>query len=498
MLCFCCNKTMINENDIINAKIDGVEKTCIRIGGDEFGLPKHLMQGEKKASYIYKDGKLTQYYWEGLTSINGNKYVYFSPINLIPIMAIGTYERENALSILASFANALLLIPKDEITLESGIIPLWRLYIIKDGGVLILGEDLSNIFSVMREDKERREEVVDFLKKGTEKGFTLISQFTQLLYYSLTTDIPYSDDNVRSYNYKEIPLSFYREGFKNLDEKTIGFINFVLHAKPLEMRDISGNKTAVENLSWFVSRTENLSWNVLNQDKNESDAIKDKVKNSKEYQNFWEKTEKGARRNRFWRVKGTIIIVSVIIASFTLGFGIPYVKSFFDPPLTKLLEPVDIIYAFYDGQNSLDIQKMTTALKSAKAPQENEVINLFVTTRMRYAHEGFEPVVRADSWLEEGKKAIYEQSFIYGVTNLEITKNGESSFIAKGIWYTPYAYDEDDDKNEMIDGKTVYKYSVTQRFTFTFNKRGWYNITGLETVESEYLGTEIIETYSLL
>lgn len=488
---------MITTKDIINHVVDGELKTCIKLGRDDFGLPKHLMQGEKKCGYLLKNGELIPHYWEGLVSIDGYKYVYFPQIDILPVSTIATCQRANALKVLREFAYVISKAPASFASLESEVFPLWRLYILPEDGVLVLSEDISNIFAVMQEEHERKDQIVDFLKRGNEKGFTLISQFTQLLYYSLTSIMPYADDDVRNHRYNEIPLNFFRkERFENLKEESIGFINFVLHAKSREMRDIEGNRTSWENLEWFITRTSALDWSVENLNDNDSTQILKQVKETAEYKAFEEKTIRGAKRTRFWRVKGTIIIISAIALVCILGFGIPYVKSFFDPPYTKLLTPKDMVYAFYDGQNSLDVDKLTGALKKTKAPQETEVINLFVTTRMRYANEGFEPVVRADKWVENGKPAIYEQAFVYGVSDLEVIQEAEDTFVATSIWYTPYAYEESEESAEKKAGNFVYTYKVTQRFTFTWNKRGWYNITALDTLSSEYLGEEVVETFS--
>ena len=53
---------MITTKDIINHVVDGELKTCIKLGRDDFGLPKHLMQGEKKCGYLLKNGELIPHY----------------------------------------------------------------------------------------------------------------------------------------------------------------------------------------------------------------------------------------------------------------------------------------------------------------------------------------------------------------------------------------------------------------------------------------------------
>lgn len=495
---------MAKDNEIIEIMVDGGMKTAIRLGDDSFGVPKHLMQGEKMPGYRYHDGNIEPWYWQGLTSSHGQKYVYFDPIQIESITAIATTRRKDALSALKHFALILSSAPKGFADLQTGAIPLWRLYLGQGDDVLILPPDLSDVFSVMKEDVERQQNVNAFLKKDVEGGFRLISQFGQLLYFALTGIAPYADEKIRHYEYREIPLALYQDSlFGSLDEKTLGFINFILHAKSQDMRDIAGNRTAEKNMAWFASRTTSLSWNVENISEETLLEAKKAVEGSLEYKDFWQKTEKGAARHTFWRTKGAIIIVSLIAASCILGFGIPYVWSFFKPPYTQYMQPLDMIYSFYDAQNELDITKLEAPLKGTKAPQGSDITNLFVNSRTRMAYETYDPVVRAPDWIKAGKPEIAATAFIYGVTDVSIHEIDKNTYDATSIWYSPYDYEEteeevgSDNGKDLSTGARVYTYRVTQRFTFTWNERGWYNITRIENTGYERLGVENVGTYAV-
>ena len=105
----------------------------------------------------------------------------------------------------------------------------------------------------------------------------------------------------------------------------------------------------------------------------------------------------------------------------------------------------------------------------------------------RKAYEGFSPTVDPNEWLAEGKKPLVEGSFLYGTTDVTVTRLDERTFEAQGILYTPYPYDEEEVKAEdRPDG--AYLYTLTQTFTLEVGKRGWYEITSISSPRIDRIG----------
>ncbi len=479
--------------EIINIVRDGQDKTAIWIGSDDFGIPKHLMQGEKQHGVI-SDGKtLKEWYWDGLCAIDGERYVYFEPCKLRSIYELSTSCRSDALKIVRNTAFALKRMKKDFLDLITGVLPLFRIWIYGDTDVLILPPDLGDVFAIMRTEERKEAEVNRIIQSTAEKPFLLITEMAELLYYAATGRFPFASDTVRGSGYKEVPVSIYAK----LPEKTEGLINFIFHAKSREMRDIMGNRDGGENLDWFLRCSEGLEWPLADMTEEERDKNIERAESSEEYSAFFRTREKINKRNAFWRVKGTIIIVSVIVVLSVGGFLFNYIKHLLEPPLTKDLEPEEIIEAFYEAQSNCEPESLSTALKGCSAPQEMEVTNLFVSTRTRMAYENFDPLINANEWVEEGMPAVPESSTIYGVVLNDITETGENTYLADSTWYTPYPYDESEAVQATLTSIPVYVYDIEQSFTFTWNDRGWWNITDTEITDSEFLRTEIVSTYAL-
>ena len=483
----------MEREEIIDIIRDGEKKTAIWIGSDDMGIPKHLMQGEKRNGVI-SDGKtLREWYWDGLCAIDGERYVYFAPCRLRPIYEISTSARKDALTIVRKTAFALQQMKKDFLDLITGIFPLYRIWIYGENDVLIFPPDLGDIFAIMRTDERKEAEVNRIIQSTAEKPFLLITEMAELLYYAASGRFPFASDAVRGSGYKEVPLSFYEQ----LPEKTEGLINFIFHAKSREMRDIMGNRDDGKNLSWFLSRSENLEWPLQNRTEEERDRAIEKAESTVEFREFFEKREKITKRNTFWRVKGTIIII-VTAAVIALGsFLWNYIGNLLEPPATKDLDPVGVIEAFYESQNDCDPEGISTALKGCSAPQSMEVTNLYVSTRTRMAYENFDPLVNASEWVAAGKPDIPESSVIYGVVVEDIEETGENTYKARGVWYTPFPYSEEEEIAATADSLPVYTYEVTQSFTFTWNDRGWWNITDTEIGDYTFLGAESVGTYPL-
>ena len=480
------------EREIIDIVRDGEEKTAIWIGSDDLGIPKHLMQGEKQSGVVSDGSTLRPWIWDGLCAIDGERYVYFAPCRLRSIYEIATSARSCALRIVRNLAFAIMQSKLSFLDLVNGVLPLYRIWIMDDCDVLLLPPDLGDVFAIMRTEERREAEVNGIIQSTAEKNFLLITEMAELLYYAASGRFPFASEEVRGSGYKEAPIAMYEK----LPERTEGFISFIFHARSREMRDIMGNREGGENLSWFLRRSEDLEWGLPDSTDEEQSLRISRAEGSEAYRAFFDKRRKISRRNAFWRVQGAIIITVTVVAISVGSFIGNWIWHRLQPPMTKDLEPMAIIEAFYDAQSDCLPEEMSTALKGCSAPQEMEVTNLYVMTRTRFAYEAFDPLVNARDWVAEGKPALPEGSIVYGVVVNGIEETGENEYVAHCTWYTPFS--DSEEEMETVPGTLpVYVHDVDQSFSFTWNSRGWWNITATEIEDTEFIGVESVDAYPI-
>ena len=478
---------------IVDIERDGTPVTAIRLGLDEFGVPKHLLQGEKKEGIISDGSSIEPWYWDGFCTIDGWRYVYFGRCRIESIHSIATTHRHDALSIINKIAYALCHADSSFLDLSNGIFPLYRIYIYEGDKVLLLPPDLGDVVSIMIDEETKDRESTSLIQGKAEESFRLITEMAELMYYAAAGTLPFSRPEIKESGYKEIPLSLYA----TLPEKTDGFISFIFHARSREMRDITGNRNGAAALEWFLERSVGLEWTLGDISEEEREENVSKAEESKDAAAFLEQAGKTAKRNAFWRVKGTVITILAIAGVLLIAFLYSYISNLLKPPLTKDLDPVGIIYAVYDAQSNVDPQALDTAVKGDDLPQSMEVTNLFVTTRVRLAYESSDPAINVNDWIAQGKPAVPNNSYVYGVVVDSVEKTGENEYTAKGTWYVPFPYEETEEQEQPVAeaGSVVYRYSVTQTFSFTWNDRGWWNITDSEITEYTALEPEPIEVY---
>jgi hypothetical protein len=149
-----------------------------------------------------------------------------------------------------------------------------------------------------------------------------------------------------------------------------------------------------------------------------------------------QKDEKRYRLHHFLERQGRTILFStlaVIAVLIVLGY---YLSGFFKPRLTKGYTPEQVVEAFYQGINELNPQLVADCVVGqAGKPEADEVNRLFVSIRQQYAM-GFNKYISAAVWDSMGRPIIAVGQFVFGVTDLRITReeNGpnpvfEASFI---------------------------------------------------------------------
>lgn len=471
----------MNRLEIFSTIIEGKPSTCLVLGGKDTELPGYLLQGEKAYGYVYRDGQLRSWLWSGLTIAEGKRCIYFDPLPIFSLWDLAGKQRNAAKQVILDLCRALPLVDDAFLDLSSGIIPLWRIYGIQGGGVLLLPQSLGDLIASCADEEERTQNIATWVHHDIHPAFSLCDQMAQLLYLAVAGFPPYQDPDTREDAFRAVPLSGMQS---SVPMETLRFIDQTLSLSLTKQRDIAGNGPAQKIVgTWMASRVSQLAW---------PDVVTTKVE-TPETTTFRQGQKKRADRKVFWRKKGWIVLSVVAAVTIIGGIVGSRVKQALTPPYTFGMNDVQILQEYFAGQSELNIEKMDASLaKHVKSPAELEVTNLYVNRQTRKAYEAIDAIIDARAWIADGKPAIMEGTNVYGVTNIAITQTDTDAYrVTSEIW-TPYPYADEDQTEAQANHAVVYHYQQTQDFTFTTNKRDWRLITSITNVSYTFLEAEQI------
>lgn len=472
---------------IAHTIIKDTPMTSICIGSSSGELPKHLMTGEKSCGYIVRDDEVTPWYWQAISDRGEERFLVFDRLAILPFSEINRSLRPQAYTLLRSLAEALQKVPAGFVHPTNGFLETWRMFFLEEGGFLLLPESLSQIMLFSTSDADRFFHLGRYFKPNVEHPFGLCHQFTQFLYQAVTGFAPFEDADVREDRWRHLPLAL---GFTALNSESAQWIDWVLAMEPKEQREqVSAAYSAEENLSWWLEKTAALNWPTTD----ESQPLEVLEQQHRNVQEFRTSQHRRATRRIFWRKRGALVVTTSLIAILVFSIIGTIVYRELQPPSTAGMSPPQIIYEFIEAQNSLDVSNMGASLaRGTKNPYEMEVSGLFVSTKVRQAYEGVDPVMRADTWWEQGKPAIPETSMVYGTLSAEIIQIDESTFRAVLHTLSPLL----DGEEESTPGFLLL-HEIERIIDFDFrNTKGYWQITNITPIKETLLATHKVETYS--
>jgi len=483
---------MVVAPDIFTSVIEQKTYTCIAIGPSGVDLPSYLMQGQKAPGYIITEGKEPlPWYWDGLSVVHDKRCLYFKNINLFSITELATTKRSRALPLVRELAQALAKLPAKFLDLSSNTLPLWRIWGIEEGGFLILSQDLADLFASCAEEDVRYGMGSAWVHHGLHTPFSLCDQMVQLLYFAAIGFPPFGAIETREDGFRALPLGL---SPLDLDPKSTSFIDSTLRLSLSKQREASGNQESQRALAWFAQATENLQWNL--EDRKEAPTY-EAMRVFPTSSAFLQNQKKRSDRNIFWRKKGWIVISVACAVTIVVWFTTGRIKDALAPPYTAGMAAEQIIEEYYISQNELDLQKMEASLaKKVKNPAAMEVTNLFVSRQTRQAYEGITTQIDPNTWIANGKPDILEGTFIYGVADVRIRALDNQMYEATSVLYSPYPYFEDQEETMVKEGEIViFRYEQVQLFSIGVNKRGWFEITSLDSKDLRRLENLRIPTF---
>lgn len=167
-------------------------------------------------------------------------------------------------------------------------------------------------------------------------------------------------------------------------------------------------------------------------------------------------------------------------AAVALAILVPIVGRALAPPVTRGLEPAEVVALFYDSINTLDTEPMEDAVTGdAGRALINETLHMFLESRMAMAGRSPRRVVPAPEWDRMGRPAAPPFQ-VYGITDLEVIAEqdgAEPVFAARYYFWTPNV------EGVIVDVRPP-GVAVTERLRLRWNGKDWA-IERLESLQRE-------------
>jgi hypothetical protein len=134
-----------------------------------------------------------------------------------------------------------------------------------------------------------------------------------------------------------------------------------------------------------------------------------------------EQASRSFRRRVFWQKHWKTVLV-VVVAAVAVGvFSLTILRNLLKPRSTRGYTPLQVVETFYRSINSLDHERMQDCV-TGRAGKEliDQVIFLFVTSRVSLGYEGRSHLIPANEWEREGRPDLKPPDAVFGITDLAI------------------------------------------------------------------------------
>lgn len=403
--------------------INDKAKCGIPVAKTETSLPRKMFQGEKEPGYLITPETISPWYWEGITTIKGTRYLYSDIDKLQPLSTLAENSAASAGTRIQRLVFVYKMLNKFLSEMEISISlqltrPLLSIWLIPNRGILILPVTVVQFMEQSLSTEEENRYKRDWVKPGLSDNKAFSYQLVSLLYGALTEKAPLKEQIIRDSGYHPIPAEYLNPGI-TLECSEV--INNWLEGK-------TEYPALQEMVEWIESNKECLTKHADTKAAEKAEAQKEE---------YLRLIQKKARRSLFFRKKGTMLIIGAALLLFIVIGGSTAIYRSLQPPITEGWPPEKVVEYYYQLQNDLNMNEFDTVLsKSVKNSRENQMVYLYVTNAVRTAYGSQQGLLKAQDWLDQGRPKLEQYSLVYGITDLEIKKTGPNTFTAEYIlWY---------------------------------------------------------------
>jgi hypothetical protein len=449
------------------------DRLCIEIARGTGVLKGYEIPRNKQSALLYHSAQMIEIDWQSVQMVGDDRCcLVFCPNEHFKELPVSAFElcgtlRPRCFELLKSLSHAIEE-AGDRLYWNMDSVPLSNIWFFSNGDILLLSGQMGDALDMFELDEDRFWDKEAWYAHNCAEGFGKAHYLCQLLYYSLTTVVPFASPVVRENGFQAVPMNLLLTG---TDEQTAGLGNTVDKAIS---DDRKFQLTQRHPLAFFRNLIDGYV---------ELTPARFVPGYNPEIEAYKVKSEKRARRKAFFRKKGFItamIILAALIVGSIAGWAIWRAVK---PPLTKDLDEVEIIEYYYDALTNLDVGAMDEPLKYGySGPDMVQVSTIYVTSTVQKSYEGQSNVVDPRQWIADGMGPLPQGSIVYGVSDVKVQQLDEDVFRATITSWSSENYLDETNTLVSDSGMDIYRY--TEVVDFTFTSRGtWREIAKIEKVD---------------
>ncbi|MBI9102967.1 MAG: hypothetical protein JEY99_11160 [Spirochaetales bacterium] len=177
---------------------------------------------------------------------------------------------------------------------------------------------------------------------------------------------------------------------------------------------------------------------------------------------------------RFFRRKGSLLLVSVVTAGLIIGIIYTILSGVLAPPMTRGWPQEDVVTGFYRAINELDVEIVDDCETNKAGKRRVDMVsNLYAISRIRMGYEMVNPYINAEEWVNtrpDLRLDVGEQ--LYGIRNLNVQRLTEDSFRVTYEEWTS-AYPEGIEPSEEKADPIIIGRAITEELKLVIKRDAW-------------------------
>jgi len=377
------------------------------IPGRSFAVQR-LSSQSQTPGWIVDHDEVTEWAPSGFTEHDNEVVMYGPYLEGVTLQEVLGFEAREVFSYLQRFVDAVRLLMDRHIPVgryhTRGVI------FLKDGGTLLLP---LHIMQTIREHEPIEQQILCY-ENTSHPDLDPVDNLSYFLaaisYRALTGDFPYRSETLEDLHiriragYSLDPI--YQE--PRIREEVSAFIIAIL-------RDPQHHTHSLEEWQSVLA-----TWNRSGPYREVTEQGRDALKLQADA--TWKRMTRTFNRKEYIRKHGkaTVLIVAMVLIVGTIPGTI--ISRALAPRSTHGFSAEKVVSTYYLSMNTLDQTTMQDCvIDGAGKNTISEVMNLYVTSRMRMSVEMRSGILGAEQWVKEGKPALKRSSFVFGVSDLAVT-----------------------------------------------------------------------------